>query len=227
MLASVVGPVLAAPLQLTREQASELARRELADPAYHSSGESLLVRALRWLLERVLTVLDQVGSSTPGGWTGLLALAVLLVALVTVVRWRLGPMTREAGPGSLFDLDDTRVSAAEHRRRAQHAAAAGQHAEAVRERLRAVVRDLEERGILDPRPGRTADEAALDAGRALGPVAGVLRDGARVFDEIWYGARPADAASYAQLVALDDAVAAARPGHPQAAPAPGFSALPR
>jgi hypothetical protein len=87
-----------------------------------------------------------------------------------------------------------------------------------------VVRHVEERGLVDVRPGRTADEIARDAGRALPAVAGDLRAAARVFDDVWYGGRTADASSYDRLVAVDDAVAAARPGdradaeHPMTVP---------
>jgi hypothetical protein len=102
-------------------------------------------------------------------------------------------------------------SAADHRREAERYAAAGAYAEAVRERLRAVVRDLEDRGLLDARPGRTADEAAHDAGHVLPTVSADLRRAARTFDDVWYGGQVADASTYSALVAVDDAVAAARP----------------
>ena len=142
-----------APVELTREQAAELARAELADPAYHPPDDPILLRLFRWLTDRVEELVDRIGSASPGGWLGLLGLAVVVVAVLVVVRWRLGPVGRTgAAPGALFGSGTT-VTAAEHRRRAEHAAAAGELAEAVRERLRAVVRDLEERGVLDPRPG--------------------------------------------------------------------------
>jgi hypothetical protein len=97
-----------------------------------------------------------------------------------------------------------------HRARADEAAAAGKWADAVRERLRAVARELESRGVLDPRPGRTADELAREAGSAVAAVAAPLQRGVRVFDEVWYGGRSADASSYAVLVEVDRAVREAR-----------------
>ena len=81
----------------------------------------------------------------------------------------------------------------------------------MRERLRAVVRSLEERAVLDERPGRTADEAAAEAGRALPGCAAGLRSAAVLFDEVWYGGRPAGPESYAALRDLDAQVQAARP----------------
>ena len=84
-----------------------------------------------------------------------------------------------------------RLDAAEHRRRADGFAGEGRFAEAVRERMRAIVRELETRGVLEPRPGRTADEVAREAGALVPAVAPDLRTAATVFDEVWYGGRPA------------------------------------
>ena len=73
----------------------------------------------------------------------------------------------------------------------------------MRERLRAVVRELEALGVLDPRPGRTADEVAREAGTAVPEVADDLSRAVGVFAEVWYGGRPADAEGYAVLVEVD------------------------
>jgi hypothetical protein len=88
---------------------------------------------------------------------------------------------------------------------------AGRHAEAIRERLRAIIRDLEERAILEPRVGRTADEVAAEAGAALPDVAADLARAARIFDEVWYGRRPATAEMAADLEHIDGRVQRARP----------------
>lgn len=69
--------------------------------------------------------------------------------------------------------------------------------------MRAVVRSLEERTLLDPRPGRTADEAAAEAAASLPDHAEALRAAARAFDDVTYGGRPADADMYARLRTLD------------------------
>jgi hypothetical protein len=210
LLAGATAP-LRVPVDLGREQAAELARAELADPAYHPPDQPLLQRALQWLIDRVSELVDRIGQAAPGGWLGVLGLVVLVVAAVAVVRWRMGPVGRTArGTTPLFSAA-TAATAAEHRRRSEAEAQAGRYAEAVRERLRAVVRELEERGVLEPRAGRTADEAAITAGTALPDVAPSLRAAAARFDEIWYGGREAGPGDYEQLVALDRAVAAARP----------------
>ena len=72
--------------------------------------------------------------------------------------------------------------------------------------MRAIVRELETRGVLEPRPGRTADEVAREAGAAVPAVAADLRTAATVFDEVWYGGRPATAQADALLRQADQRV---------------------
>lgn len=111
------------------------------------------------------------------------------------------PRRTSTGPADLFD--DALRSAADHRTAADAHAAAGRWTEAVQERMRAVVRSLEERTLLDPRPGRTADEASAEAAASLPDHAEALRAAARAFDDVTYGGRPADADMYARLRTLD------------------------
>jgi hypothetical protein len=198
------------PITLGRDEAQRLARLELANPAYTGDDEPWIQKILRWVLERIARLLDTVGGSSPLGWFGILGVIALVVLVVVVVRRRTGALTRSPAPTALFtDADRT---AADFRVEADRFAASGAWAEAVRARLRAVVRDVEERGLVDVRPGRTADEIARDAGRALPAVAADLRTAARLFDDVWYGGRTADSTSYDRLVAVDRAVASARPG---------------
>jgi hypothetical protein len=199
------------PVDLGRDEAQRAAERELADPAYAAAEPSLLERAVRWLLERFDDMLQGAAQQAPGGYVGLVVLGLLLVLGVIVVRLRIGRIGRiTTGESDLFDART--VPADEHRRRADAHAAKGEWAEAVRERLRAVVRGLEERDLLDARPGRTADEAAADGGLVLPACAEQLRAAARTFDDVWYGGVPGTAAMDAQLRAVDDEVRRARPG---------------
>jgi hypothetical protein len=192
-----------------RDEAREAAQRELAKHRYRAAEPPWYVRLIRWLLQELDKLVGRASDTVPGGGWGLLLLALLVVALVAVLLVRLRPTARRTTGDLLFGLGQE-LTADQHRELAERAAARGQFAEAVRERLRAVVRELEARGVVEPRPGRTADEVALEAGRVLPALATALRDGARLFDEVWYGGRPADASSYAALVALDERVVAAR-----------------
>jgi hypothetical protein len=105
---------------------------------------------------------------------------------------------------------DDRRTAAQLRSAADAAAAGGDYSLAVAERFRAIVRDLEERAVLDERPGRTALEVSAEAGRVLLTAARALADGAELFDDVVYGQRPATAADDAAMRAADQQVRAAR-----------------
>jgi hypothetical protein len=187
--------------ELSRQDAADAAREELARRPYQEAQPPLLSRVLGRIFRELGELLDRAAAAAPGGWLGLLLLLALLVLVVAVVLARVRPR-REGRRSGLFDTGIP-LTAADHRSRAEDAAARGQFAEAVRERLRAVVRELEARGVLDPRPGRTADEVAREAGAAVPEVAGELRRAAQLFDEVWYGGRPATADSYRTLVDVD------------------------
>jgi hypothetical protein len=213
---------MSVPVELGREAAQQAAREELAKQVYREAGPGLVERVLRWLYDRAVGVLDGAAGVSPGGWAGVVVVVLLLVAAVVAVRLRVGPLgRREAAEQDLF-VGRPRT-AQEHRAAADAHAAAGEWAEAVRERLRAVVRALEERTVLEPRPGRTADEAAQAAGLALPACADALRSGARLFDDIWYGGRPAGPDSDATMRDLDRAVSAARPARAPTPVPTGFA----
>jgi hypothetical protein len=202
--------IASVPVELGRDEAAQLAREELAKQIYRDAGPGLVERLVRWLLEQAGRLLDGAAGVSPGGYAGLVVVLLLVAAAVVAVRLKVGPLGRRAAREEALFVGRTRT-AAQHRAAADAHAAAGEWAEAVRERLRAVVRSLEERAVLDERPGRTADEAAADAGRALPSCAAGLRSAAVLFDEVWYGGRPARPESYAALRDLDAQVQAARP----------------
>ncbi|WP_345714107.1 hypothetical protein, partial [Kineococcus glutinatus] len=148
-------------LQPGRGQAREWAARELAGREYHQQ-QHWVRDAWDWLLEQLEGVrLPGLG----GGWTGPLLLAGLLAAVVVVVLLVTGPVRRTASRAEEHPVfGDTALSAAEHRERAERAAAAGECEVALQERFRAIVRAGEERALLQRRPGRTAVEAADELG---------------------------------------------------------------
>jgi hypothetical protein len=74
-----------------------------------------------------------------------------------------------------------------------------------------VVRSLGERPLLEPRPGRTADEAAREAGARLPDLAAGLVAGARLFDAVRYGGHACGSTDHERLRTLDDAVRRGRP----------------
>ena len=194
------------PVDIGRDDAAAAARDELAKPVYAAHRPSLSQQVLDWVTHLIGRVLDAVTSVAPGGIVGLVVLAVVLALVVAVVAFRVGPLRTAATADRVVFAGATR-SAAEHRADAERAAAAGDWEEAVLQRFRALVRALEERDVLDERPGRTADEAAADAARSMPASAAELAWAARQFDEVAYGGRHATQAGYQRLVALDDAAA--------------------
>ncbi|MFI6145978.1 DUF4129 domain-containing protein [Streptomyces sp. NPDC051109] len=198
------------PVTTPRDPAREAAERELSKPLYHQDDPGLLQRALDRFWEWVGNLFDHASGATPGGTLGLVAIAALVVLGVAALWWRLGSPRRTA-TGTAGVFDDALRSAADHRTAADAHAAAGRWTEAVQERMRAVVRSLEERTLLDPRPGRTADEAAAEAAAALPDHAEALRSAARTFDDVTYGSRPATAEMYAHLRTLDLTLTHAKP----------------
>jgi hypothetical protein len=191
------------PVDLGRDEAREAAVRELSDPAYVSDDPNPLQRALDWILDRLGELFAGAGGMS--GFTAIAIIVAVVVLIVIIIRLRTGRTGRALRSGAKV-FGSTVMTAAEHRAAAEKAAAAGDLAEAVRERFRAVVRELEQRGVLDARAGRTVDEVAIEAGRALPVLADDLRGAAVQFDDVWYGGRPATAEGYQLVVSVDGRV---------------------
>lgn len=194
------------PVDPDRETAHRWLLEELSRPEY-STAPSLLERLLRWFQ-------DLFDGLTLG--EGRFPLAFVIVVLVVVVAavawWVAGPvrLTRRRRR-SVVVLDGDERTAAQLRDSADAAAARGDWSAAVLDRFRALVRSLEERVVIDERPGRTAQEAAHDAAVRLPAVAGELHDAAGLFDDVCYGTLPAGPGDDSRLRDLDERVRQLRP----------------
>jgi hypothetical protein len=103
---------------------------------------------------------------------------------------------------------------------ADRLAAQGRFAEAIRERLRGIVRGLVESGVIEHRPGWTVTELAAAAAAARVEVDPPLREAVRIFSDIWYGQQPADGAQDERMRTLAaDVIAAVRGRQPVGAAA--------
>ncbi|MCV7176622.1 DUF4129 domain-containing protein [Mycolicibacterium sphagni] len=204
-------------IDIDREAAHEAAQRELAKPIYPKP--SLMDRLGDWLQELLYRLIVK-GSSIPGGWLTITVLAiVVVVAFIVAVRIARRTMrTDRGGDAGLFGAHE--LSAAEHRVTAEAYAAQGNWAAAIRHRLRAVGRHLEETGMLNPVPGRTATELARDAGELLPAFDGDLRRAASVFNDVTYGEQPGTEPNYRMVAELDEAL------RRHAAPTPADAAAP-
>ncbi|MFC0028775.1 DUF4129 domain-containing protein [Micromonospora chaiyaphumensis] len=77
---------------------------------------------------------------------------------------------------------------------ADRLAAEGRYAEAVRERLREMVRLLVARQLVEPRPGLTVTELTAAVARVRPDVHPTLHTAGAIFSDLWYAQRPATAA---------------------------------
>jgi hypothetical protein len=192
------------PPPITRTGAQRDARHELSKAIYHRQQDPLLVRAIKAVGHWLSSVFDGAATSGGGGlWLALLV--VLALAVVLVVRRQVGPLRRSAAAGGVLPSGRA-LTAAEHRALADAAAARGDHETAVLEQMRAVVRALEERGVIEPRPGRTAAEVARDGGDGMPSATPVLVAAARTFDDVVYGGGAAGPDEVETLRAADRAV---------------------
>jgi hypothetical protein len=80
-----------------------------------------------------------------------------------------------------------------------------------------VARQLEETGVLNPAPGRTANELARDAGAALPHLAGELSEAATAFNDVTYGEQPGTEDAYQMIADLDDHLRSRSPAAASAA----------
>jgi hypothetical protein len=205
---------LEVPVRIGREEAQRRAAEELAKAKYGGTPDWLIEladRADRWVQRIVDLVIRILDARSPGGgvnWGFLLAVGILLAAIALVV-WRVGlPRWRPGSRDAAVAADSSRP-AADYRALAEQHAARGDWAAAVRDRFRALVRELETQAILDVRPARTAWEAAFRASQVLPTCREALRAGAESFNGTVYGDRPADSAAYSQMVAVEEQVTAA------------------
>jgi hypothetical protein len=203
------------PVSLGREEASRRAAAELAKAKYAGTpgwfdalADRIFAfqRRLAELIDRLLSSQHQTGDQI--NWGFVIAVTVLLAALVFII-WKVGlPRWQRRSPAGGLGLDSTK-SPSDYRRLAEGCAHQSDWPGAVRDRFRALVRELEVRTILDVRPARTAWEAAFLAASVMPVSREALLSGADLFSRVLYGQEPADESRYAQMVRIDDLVTTA------------------
>jgi hypothetical protein len=198
-------------LDIDRDAAHQAAQDELNKPIYSkaSAGQQFT----DWMNEMLYRLLQKT-ASIPGGWFTAMVLFILLVIAVAVAVHivRRTMRSRRGGDQQLFGAGQ--LTAAQHRSAAERCAVEGDWAAAIRHRLRAVARQLEESGTLNPAPGRTANELARDAGAALPRLADELSQAATAFNDVTYGEQPGTQDSYRMIADLDDHLRSRSPAAP-------------
>jgi hypothetical protein len=187
-------------VDIDRETAAEAAQRELAKPIYQH--KSALDSAFDWLLGKLDELLFRAGD-VPGGWFTVLVTALIVIAGVTLLI-RIARRSARSGGGDFGLFDSRNMTSAEHRAAAQRHAAEGAWSAAIRHRVRAIARQLEERAILTPLPGRTANELAAAAGLELPSLSREFLSCAEIFNDVSYGEQPGTEPGYRLVAGLDE-----------------------
>ena len=197
------------PVTPDAETARRWAERELSDPIYHPA-----FNLLGWIMEKLDELLRGLNAAAQSvTWVQVVA-TLLAVALVIVTLYVAGPVRLRRAAGrdeSHVVLGEDARSARELREAARRAAEAGDLDGAVLNGYRAIVRSLEERAVLEERPGRTAHEASGEAAARFPALAERLHHAGRTFDDVCYGHSPAASSDHDAIRTLDDALAHARP----------------
>ncbi len=187
-------------IDVDRDTARDAAQHELAKPIYPKpSPQQHFTDFVNELLQRLMVKSEAV----PGGWFTI-SLLLIGVAIAVVVATRIARRTLRTNRGDHPLFGPAERSAAEHRGEAERCANAKDWAGAIRHRLRAVARELEQTGVVVPVPGRTANELARDAGAALPQLASEFIRAADTFNDVSYGELPATEAGYRDIADLDD-----------------------
>ena len=193
------------------DEARERILEELSKAEYDDSPgfvQWLLTTLEDWLTD-VVNGID--GSSTAQAGIAVLLVLALGVAAVLVLR-RTGLIRRSHTLSVAPRLDAEPVLSAIQLRRAAHEATQeGRVDDGTVLALRALVRDLEERTLLDVATGMTAHEAAHRAAAAFPDLRGRLQRGADAFDTAAYSVRSAGQKQAEDLLRLAEYIAETAP----------------
>lgn len=208
----------AAPPPLDPDEARSRTLEELSKSEYDDSPGFIA-----WLLgvieDWLMSVLDGIdgSSATQAGIAALVLIA--LFAVVFLVLRRTGMIRRGHALAVVSELDAEPVlSGAQLRDSAREAIDAGRLDDGTVLALRALVRDLEERTLLDVSAGMTAHEAAAQSAVPFPELRGRLQRGAVAFDTAAYSHRAATAKQADDLLRLAEYIAESAPDLSEDAP---------
>lgn len=221
----------AAPPPQGPDEARSRILEELSKPEYDDSP-GFVAWVLSTLENWLMKVLDGIDGSSAAQAGIAVLIVVALIVLVGLVLRRTGLIRRSYSLSVTSALDAEPVlSGAQLRDAAREAIAAGRTDDGTVLALRGLVRDLEERTLLDVSAGMTAHEAATHAAAPFPELRGRLQRSADAFDTAAYSHRTAAAKQADDLLRLAEYIAESVPdlsavtgGEPVHAPARGTGA---
>jgi len=194
------------PDEARRRILEELSREE------YRTGDGFVAWLLNLFDSLVARLTADLPEATPAHWALLVLAAGVLALLVTLVLRRTGWLRRSGALSVSTALDAAETAdAAELRVRARTALDAGRHDDAVVLALRSLVRDLDERTLIEVSAGMTAREVAAGAARPFPDLHRRLEHAAAAFDTAAYSRRPVGAKPAQDAVRLVEYVAQTRP----------------
>ena len=202
------------PVDPDADQARDWLLEELTKTKYQEQPQQ--EQGPSWiddLLDAVTRFLNSLdGQETVPFWVVLLVIVGVAVVVVAFLVFGVPKLRARSGAvdDELFEADDHRDAAA-MRRDADAAAKAGDWAQAIAERFRAIARSLHERALLSTLPGSTAHDVARRAAQALPEHGEALERAAHDFDAVRYLGASGDRDRYARLVELDRTLERTRP----------------
>lgn len=214
--AAVAAVIAAGQLDVPVVPGGDAARRwaeqELSRRIYQNAKPGLGQVVWNWIVRFITDFLN--GLNGLNGNLGVVLGLVLVCVLAGVAVWLIRPRLnrRLSAPRGIFDHAAV-LSGAGHRKLSVAAADRGDFTDAITERFRAIVRAAEERAVIDPQPGRTADEVTGQLIGAFAALRGPLGSAAGLFNSVRYGNADPSSADYRLLVLLDRDLLAERPHH--------------
>lgn len=219
----VRAPWQGVPVEPDAEEARRWAEDELSRSVYDQEP-TLLERVWQWFVD----LLDSIFATDIPAPPNVVPVIVVLgaAAVLAVVIYLAGPLRsrRRARQASHAVFDDPHATSTDLTEAADAAAARGDWSLAVLMRFRAIIRSLDERAIVEDRPGITAHEASTAAAAALPGCAAGLHWAGRLFDDVRYGDVRPGRDEDAQLRELAGQVERSRVAAPAAA-ATGWGSL--
>jgi hypothetical protein len=180
-------------------------RQILSRPEFQPTPESPVTTFRRWVFKEIGGLLnDLLGGGRFGVVGGLLALAVLFGLVATIVFAARGTVANPVRTG--FSVSGPRRPAADWLADAASCEARGDWRGALRCRYRALIAELAQRGLVEEIPGRTTGEYRAAVTEALPSSAELFAGATELFEMVWYGDDPTDAAVAARFQELADGV---------------------